>query len=401
MKRIFGLALLLTFFSASSKAQLRVVDNGRVEIACSGDSTNVSRFAVGGGQSGFAASFKGNAFNSSGLYAEAGVTPNNSWMIGIKGSSYMYDNNLYKVGVYGYALQGANMGIGRSYGVYGVAGNATSGWNFGVCGIVQGNGYGTGVYGTSSSIILGVDGKYAGYFYGKTKVVGSLDVTGHINGMSLGTAPHSDDDLIIEGDSSYEGRLQGLQTISYYHTYGDNGVSVITGDTACNVQELSLIEKQKLERIHYGIKTEQLKEAFPELVYELEDGSEGINYMEMIPILVQTINELNQRINILEGKDVKKITAANYNRTEDGHFKVKSSSTSSETIVSYKIPSKSKSAEILVCDLSGQVKKTISVPNRNHDSIRFTTDGLNNGIYMYSLVVDGEVLATKRIVVRH
>ena len=45
---------------------------------------------------------------------------------------------------------------------------------------------------------------------------------------------------------------------------------------------------------------DKLKEAFPELVYEKEDGTTGVNYVEMIPILVQVINNLSDEIKVLK-----------------------------------------------------------------------------------------------------
>lgn len=400
-KFILSIVLLAGFSINTAKAQLKVVNDGRVEIACSDDDTADSRFAVGGGQSGFVASFKGNSLNSSGLYAEAGVPTNNSWMIGIKGRSYLYDNNLHKVGVYGDALQGAGLDIGRSYGVYGVAGNATSGWNYGVCGVLAGSKQGAGVYGTTDNLVLGVYGKYAGYFRGQTKVVGSLNVTGSITGTLLTDPFNMANCQEVLEENSFADRIGTLQAVSFYQIEDPNEENIITGDTACIIPELSLMEKQKLERIHYGIKTEQLKETFPELVYEQENGNIKVNYVELIPVLVQTINELNQRISILEGRDVKKASAANSHRVDEEPLTVHSSSTSSETTVSYRLPSGSKSAELLVCDLSGQVKKVVNVPKGKSNSFSFPTDGLENGIYMYSLIVDGDVYATKRMVVKH
>ena len=72
------------------------------------------------------------------------------------------------------------------------------------------------------------------------------------------------------------------------------------GDTIADVRTLTNIEKQNYEKLHYGLNTVQLQTVFPELVYEKEDGSYGVNYIEMIPILVQTINELNNKIKELE-----------------------------------------------------------------------------------------------------
>ncbi len=58
-------------------------------------------------------------------------------------------------------------------------------------------------------------------------------------------------------------------------------------------------EDNQLSPIQYGLDPAQLREVYPELVYEDEEGNISINYVEMVPLLVQSINELTQRIDTL------------------------------------------------------------------------------------------------------
>ena len=50
-----------------------------------------------------------------------------------------------------------------------------------------------------------------------------------------------------------------------------------------------------------GLAADQLKAVYPELVCEDEKGNVGINYVEMVPLLVQCLNE--QREEIAELRD--------------------------------------------------------------------------------------------------
>lgn len=299
-KKTSLLAVFITVFSLCSHAQLKVTNNGLVAIACNNSSNSFSSYlSVGNSTSDYAASVKGSQLYSSGIYADAGMSTGNSWMIGIKGRSDRADVGLYKVGVWGDAVQGYINTIGRSYGVYGIAGNATSGWNFGVCGILDGGNYGTGIYGSASSYnIYAVDGIYAGYFNGPTKVAGNLKVTGSINGILLGASVNSSNGESIE-NGSFTNRLQSLRALSYTNEMDDEE-TVISGDTIIPAPELSSIEKQIKEHKHYGLDIEQLKDAFPELVYEEEDGKLSVNYIEMIPVLIQVINDLSSEVKSLK-----------------------------------------------------------------------------------------------------
>ena len=83
----------------------------------------------------------------------------------------------YTYGVRGSALSNTPSTAGRAYGVFGQAGNATSGTNFGVWGELRGSNGGTAVLGYDRikdggawGGILPTNETYAGYFYGDTHV---------------------------------------------------------------------------------------------------------------------------------------------------------------------------------------------------------------------------------------
>lgn len=50
----------------------------------------------------------------------------------------------------------------------------------------------------------------------------------------------------------------------------------------------------------YGFIAQEVKRIFPDLVSETEDGTLAVNYVALIPILTTTIQELTDRITVLE-----------------------------------------------------------------------------------------------------
>lgn len=52
--------------------------------------------------------------------------------------------------------------------------------------------------------------------------------------------------------------------------------------------------------MHYGLSVEQLENEFPELVIEDKFGKKYINYVEMVPLLVQSIKELSTEVTMLK-----------------------------------------------------------------------------------------------------
>lgn len=306
MKKIVLIISTLVFAANNANAQLSVYSNGYVGIATSSASTPESTFSVRGSMTGYDASVKG---TRRGIYGESNGQYLN-WSYGVYGKS-LCTSASFQNGVAGIAEIKTPQSSGRTYGVIGIAGNATNGWNYGIYGQLNGTNNGAGVYGTATASENGscVDGRYAGYFNGATKVKGNLTVTGSINGIVLSQASSKGVSTISEEyeRASIVDKLSKLSTTCYYTGTSTEKANIVeyTSDsvyTSVSVEATDEIEALSSERMHYGLDVEQLKESFPELVYEQENGTIGVNYMEMIPILVQAINNLKTEIKVLKAE---------------------------------------------------------------------------------------------------
>jgi len=69
------------------------------------------------------------------------------------------------------------------------------------------------------------------------------------------------------------------------------------------------------------------------------------------------------------------------------------------TTIEYFIPENSKTAELILRDVTGKVVETVEVEKTGTGTIQLATNNLSMGIYAYTLYSDGEMLATKRMVV--
>lgn len=144
------LASMLVFGAMNASAQLTVYHNGNVNIGSEQPTSNVS-LSVGN------VAYSDTAYHVSlGLHNPA--------------------SGCYNIGGEGVAYSPTTRNTGRAFGLRGVAGNCTSGYNFGVLGALQGSQAGAAIFGTTSGKTLGlrVDERYAGYFDGNVKVTGSL-----------------------------------------------------------------------------------------------------------------------------------------------------------------------------------------------------------------------------------
>lgn len=55
-----------------------------------------------------------------------------------------------------------------------------------------------------------------------------------------------------------------------------------------------------LKRVHYGLLAQEVMKLFPELVHEDKAGYLSINYIELIPLLIQAIQELSTEVEQLK-----------------------------------------------------------------------------------------------------
>ena len=167
----------------------------------------------------------------------------------------------------------------------------------------------------------------------------------------------------------------------------------------------TLMEKQTLAKQHYGLDADQLKEVFPDLVYENEDGTKSINYVEMVPILIQAIKELSAKVEALEGgktiKKTKKTTgltdAESVQLLSLGQNKPNPFSTQTEIEVS--VPETVQTAFLYVYDLQGKKVQQVDITARGKQMVKVDAADLADGMYLYSLIADGKVVETRRMIV--
>jgi len=68
------------------------------------------------------------------------------------------------------------------------------------------------------------------------------------------------------------------------------------------------------------------------------------------------------------------------------------------TVIHYNVPSNAGNAQIIVIDASGQVLKIISLSNKGAGQVTITAGTLAAGNYRYSLVVDGNKIDSKQMI---
>ena len=322
--------------------------NGRVGVACTLDSVH-AKLSVGNRD-----------------YATSGYN--------ISLLSSTPTDSAYNIGVEGWAVPSSPIPTGRSYGVRGVAGNCTSGYNYGILGRLLGSNNGAGVFGTiSNELGKEIDGKYAGYFDGDVCVDG---VT-----KALLCNPFDDSNL-----TSYVlSETAAMALLSRY--------------TPCFTYDV-------YDNPHLALSIDDYDD-MPCLVVEDAMGTEYPNYTEVIPLLVACVNVLQDRVDAMQQSNSSTFDEGETTAMAVARQTVKQGCVLHQnapnpfgtgTIVKYSIPQDAANAQLIIFDMQGTMLRQIPV-SPSGDSVTLNGTDFPTGMYMYSLVVNGKEMDTKRMII--
>lgn len=401
------------FVFSGLQAQIKMYSNGNVGIQSS--AVPEAALVVGGNASNKGTGFKtyiqsnGYVLNVRREGAWGSASP---WLVASEGSNLVDGDDFY-IGVKGIAMPSAPLGNGRAWGVKGEAGNSTNGYNYAVHGNLRGSQRGAAILGTLENVDIYVPGRYTGYFLGDVRVTGSIYgtvLTPSASGSAL-TGRSALMPLSVESDAangmSVTEKLSRLTAVQYNLSEPQAAQAfAAAGDTATTTPR-SVTDVQALEKTHYGLDAEVLKEVYPDLVYESQEGDLCINYTEMIPLLVQSVNELRAQVVALQGRQTYNVRARGGNETGiDSHAldvpaleQNDPNPFTQTTVVRYTLPESVKSAFLYIYDLNGTQIDQKTLQDRGRSSVTLEAGSLAPGMYLYALVADGKVIDTKRMII--
>jgi hypothetical protein len=155
--------------------------------------------------------------------------------------------------------------------------------------------------------------------------------------------------------------------------------------------------------LHFGFIAQELREIFPNLVGEDSYGFLSVNYAGLIPVIVDALKEQNKIIeaqqmqinSLLEnrktiGVDMFMNGAILYQNNPNPFF--------ARTEIKYYIPANSNNATIRIYDMLGSQILKFDITDSGNSSLTIQGSQLKAGMYLYSLIVDGNEVDTKRMI---
>jgi hypothetical protein len=161
------------------------------------------------------------------------------------------------------------------------------------------------------------------------------------------------------------------------------------------------------EKKSFGFLAQDIAEILPSITDTCK-GIMLIDYQQLIPYLVAAIQEQNLMIQKLLSVNELVVELKNVNSEEKTIELAQKPKTivlnqnvpnpfKEKTIINYTIPEDAKDAFIIFYDVQGQVLKNLPLHDGGSGNIIVYGSDLSSGIYIYTLVVDGEIRETKKM----
>jgi hypothetical protein len=190
------------------------------------------------------------------------------------------------------------------------------------------------------------------------------------------------------------------------------------------------------EPLHYGFISQEVEDIIPEIVRTIPAPNDvkAMNYIEIIPLLVESIqtqqaqiNELEEMIsaccnmsmqnnsqdqntsnqveqNLLDDKKGGSINEkGKYENNKTKHLSCKlyqnvPNPFNSNTVINFETPANINNVAIYIYDMQGKQIKAFKDLNKGKSALTIHANELLAGMYLYALIVDGAEVATKRMV---
>ena len=181
--------------------------------------------------------------------------------------------------------------------------------------------------------------------------------------------------------------------------------------TISKIKGLSFTYKNdKLKRKEIGFMAQDLESVIPESVYTNDSTkSKSLSYNSIIPFLVEAIKEQQTQIEDLADKltEIEEVLIKNNLTTATQPVLTTKSATlsqnipnpfSQETRIGCYIPDSANSSFLYNYNVKGGQSETYHINGKGDQVVTVNGNLLNSGIYLYSLVVDGKVVDTKKMI---
>lgn len=173
--------------------------------------------------------------------------------------------------------------------------------------------------------------------------------------------------------------------------------------------------------VHAGFIAQEVDTIIPQVVRTGNAGKKSVAYSELIPYLVSAIQSQQKSIDSLRtqltaltssvssccsSSAVRATTPAEQNQLtinlSDKDIIVLNQSVpnpfTEQTTITYNVPETYGYAQIVFSTIDGRILKTVDITKKGKGTLTVYSNDLSNGMYTYSLIVDGKTFDTKKMI---
>lgn len=432
-------AAKLEVIRGTTTNSLSTINGARIENSDLASNTNYIGFG-----NGVYATAKGNNRENAGVYGTSENGMSNMGVRGVSAQSFTGSTPaaMNNIGVMGEATEGrGNIGVSGKASTINTMTTNNRGGSF----EATNSKFNYGVYAEASSSAAGSTDNIGTFSTATTSssgnTVNNIGVVGIAKITAGSTATNS---IGVYGDGFQAGYFTGVvwssqpvltfsdKTIKTNVNTIENGLTLLNklNPVTYDYKDGEYPELHLSDRLQYGFIAQEVEQVIPELVSkstkpELKDAEgnviskggeyKGINYDGLIPVLTKSVQEQQAIIEklikeVAELKEIAKANPANTSTTAIASVELSDVKSivldqntpnpfAEQTSITYNLTDGVQKAQMLFYNVDGKLINSVDLETKQgRGQLNVFASDLSNGMYTYTLVVDGVIIDTKRMV---
>jgi Chaperone of endosialidase len=170
------------------------------------------------------------------------------------------------------------------------------------------------------------------------------------------------------------------------------------------------------EGLQSGFIAQEIEQVLPHTVFTDDQGYKSVNYVAVVPYLVEAIKELRTLNEDVVAKNADLQAQIDALRAGDASGKGATGSLDGASLpaelfqnvpnpfnnvteIRFSLPETVRAASLLVFDMNGKQLRSFDVAERGLGSVRISANELSTGMYLYTLLADGKEIGTRRMII--
>lgn len=221
----------------------------------------------------------------------------------------------------------------------------------------------------------------------------ALDVNGSVQAFSFLTTSDSNLKENIRPFASILDKLMELRPVVYNYKpiYNDQ-----SGSSKEEFKDLKImVEDKRLYRNTSGFLAQDVQKIFPDIVEQNDNGNLSIYTFDFVPIIVKSMQELNDKI---DGKLGVNSAERTTNSIENSYLlPTQAQLASNNTIIKYQLPQKFETAQMLISSYDGRQLLQFDLA-ANSSQLSIESKQLYAGLFYATLLIDHKEIETQKLI---